>query len=228
MVPSAPRSWMKRLRRTISCVPSAVVPTNSGTRLRTVSITQAAACSHSSLVSVAHSPVVPMATRPLTPLCTSASVRRASSSRSTVSVASQRSAPGLDGVGVMAYRPLMSFTLSMAWSSCDSRIFQSGIRPEGGPPTGIGLWERRPRRESFSQAFGPGRASHMDWTVGAAPSPRIARPIVGPGHLAVTPPAACRPAARRPISASRRPGAGCRRRSPARARTARTDERCGR
>jgi hypothetical protein len=133
MVPSAPKSWMKRLRRTISCVPSAVVPTNSGTRRRTVSITHAAACSHSVLVSVAHSPVVPIATMPSTPLCTSASVRRASSSRSTVSVASQRSAPVFDGVGVMAYRPLMSVTLSMVRSSWN------------------GLWERRPRRESFSR-----------------------------------------------------------------------------
>ena len=144
MVPSAPRSWTKRLRRTISCVPSAVVPTNSGTRRRTVSITQAAACSHSVLVSVAHSPVVPIATMPLTPLCTSASVRRASSPKSTVSVASQRSAPALDGVGVMAYRPLMSLTLSMVPSSCDSRHrglepddFPVALRPAYGPSSSV-------------------------------------------------------------------------------------------
>lgn len=49
--------------------------------------------------SVAHALVLPIATRPSLPLCASACVRRASSPKSIVSVASRRSAPALDQVG---------------------------------------------------------------------------------------------------------------------------------
>ena len=68
----------------------------------TVSSTQTTNASYSWPVSVAHSPVVPKTISPLTPSSMRRLTTRSVSARSTVSTASQRSAPSFAGVGMMA------------------------------------------------------------------------------------------------------------------------------
>ena len=99
-------------------------------------------------------------------------------------------------------RPPTSFPVGAA---PPPRIPESSIRPEGGPPTGFScgsgapaanlrvkhsargrashgvfLWERRPRRESSSQAFGPRAGLPRGFPVGAAPPPRIFESSIRP------------------------------------------------
>ena len=63
------------------------------------------------------------------------------------------------------------------WFGARRRMSYRSNRPEGGPPTGVPLWERRPRRDSapdvVSTQSARGRASYRCPIVGAAPPPRF-------------------------------------------------------
>src|SRR5712691_5951136 len=96
----------------VSRVLRVVAPAKTGTRPRTTLITVSTNPCSSSQVSVAHSPNVPVVMIAFAPELTNASTRRADSSRSTVSSASQRSAPGFAGVGITPTAPLMSFAVN--------------------------------------------------------------------------------------------------------------------
>src|SRR5262249_39422669 len=103
--------------RTISFVPRAVAPANKGTRPRfTRAIVSMNPC-FSSHNSAAHSPVVPQAAMELMPSPMRRSIISAEASRSTESVASQRSAPSLQGVGIIAQTPVISAAVNTLASS---------------------------------------------------------------------------------------------------------------
>src|SRR5713226_8450950 len=126
-------------------------------------------------MTVAHSPVVPSAMNPLAPSAMSLLASRSVSSRSTVLVASSRSAPSLAGVAMMAYIPRRSVGFSIAFSSWLMKVVAGGTHWQQQSSTYRSQAHGHCRPEPPGVCFEPMERSHMRSSQ--------TRPIAGLGWL---------------------------------------------